>query len=127
MMYLANDVIQNSRKKGPEFGKEFEESLRKAFEHMSRNGCDEKTKGALGRLLTIWQDRAVYDAEQISAFKKALSESNCNQPSPIHYTDSQQNLQQLVTTIHLLRNRSESRAASRRWRGGRVRAKSHSR
>ena len=35
-MYLANDVIQNSRKKGPEFSKEFLTVLLKAFEHISK-------------------------------------------------------------------------------------------
>lgn len=36
LMYLANDVIQNSRKKGPEFSKEFLTVLLKAFEHISK-------------------------------------------------------------------------------------------
>lgn len=33
-MYLANDVIQNSKKKGPEFSKEFSTILSKAFAHV---------------------------------------------------------------------------------------------
>ncbi|KFM69886.1 Regulation of nuclear pre-mRNA domain-containing protein 1A, partial [Stegodyphus mimosarum] len=33
-MYLANDVIQNSKKKGPEFSKEFSNVLSKAFAHV---------------------------------------------------------------------------------------------
>ena len=35
-MYLANDVIQNSRKKGPEFTKEFISPLKYAFEFVAR-------------------------------------------------------------------------------------------
>lgn len=69
-MYLANDVIQNSRKKGPEYGQEFGLHLKKAFEHMSRS--DEKTKNSLDRLLTIWNDRGIYDGILISEFKRAL-------------------------------------------------------
>lgn len=69
-MYLANDVIQNSRKKGPEYGQEFGVQLKKAFEHMSQ--CDEKTKNSLDRLLTIWQDRLIYNSVQIMEFKTAL-------------------------------------------------------
>lgn len=69
-MYLANDVIQNSRKKGPEYGLEFGNYLKKAFEHMSK--CDEKTKNSLDRLLTIWTDRGIYDVVQLSEFKRAL-------------------------------------------------------
>lgn len=70
-MYLANDVIQNSKKKGPEFGKEFEHVLPKAFEHMKR--FDDKTKEKLGRLLHIWEERGVYDKIQITAIKAAFN------------------------------------------------------
>nr|CAH7754729.1 unnamed protein product [Callosobruchus chinensis] len=69
-MYLANDVIQNSRKKGPEYGKEFGLHLKKAFEHMSKS--DEKTKNSLDRLLNIWEERGIYDGVLISEFKRAL-------------------------------------------------------
>lgn len=69
-MYLANDVIQNSKKKGPEYGHEFGLHLKKGFEHMSRS--DEKTKNSLDRLLTIWNDRGIYDGILISEFKRAL-------------------------------------------------------
>lgn len=71
-MYLANDVIQNSKKKGPEFGKEFETVLPKAFEHMK--GFDEKTRERLNRLLQIWEERGVYDKTQITEFKTAFTD-----------------------------------------------------
>ena len=70
-MYLANDVIQNSKKKGPEFGKEFETVLPKAFEHMKR--FDEKTREKLGRLINIWEERGVYDKLQIVDFKSSFN------------------------------------------------------
>lgn len=35
-MYLANDVIQNSRKKGPEYAKEFATVLKQAFENIAK-------------------------------------------------------------------------------------------
>lgn len=72
-MYLANDVIQNSKKKGPEFGKEFETVLPKAFEHMK--GFDEKTRERLNRLLQIWEERGVYDKAQITEFKSSFVET----------------------------------------------------
>lgn len=71
-MYLANDVIQNSKKKGPEFGKEYGLVLKKAFEHMSSIGYDDKTKSSLIRVLNIWGERGVYDQKQITDFKNAL-------------------------------------------------------
>lgn len=72
-MYLANDVIQNSKKKGPEFGKEFENVLPKAFEHMK--GFDVKTRDRLNRLLQIWEERGVYDKAQIAEFKASFTDS----------------------------------------------------
>lgn len=72
-MYLANDVIQNSKKKGPEYGKEFGNILKRAFEHIAEKGIDDKTKSSLSRLLKIWNDRGVYDDAQIADFKSALS------------------------------------------------------
>lgn len=79
-MYLANDVIQNSKKKGPEFGKEFETVLPKAFEHMK--GFDEKTRDRLGRLLQIWEERGVYDKAQIAEFKAAFAVSEKDSVPP---------------------------------------------
>lgn len=70
-MYLANDVIQNSKKKGPEYGREFGEVLMESFQHMAKSGIDEKTKHSLARILNIWQERGVYDAEKIQSFKEA--------------------------------------------------------
>ena len=35
-MYLANDVVQNSKKKGPEYGKEFGSVMKKVFEQTHR-------------------------------------------------------------------------------------------
>lgn len=76
-MYLANDVIQNSKKKGPEYGKEFGEVLVDAFKHMAKTGINEKTKHSLHRILTIWQERGVYDAQKIQDFKEAGNNLLC--------------------------------------------------
>lgn len=66
-------MIQNSKKKGPEYGKEFGNILLKAFEHMSTiQNFDEKSKKNLERVLNIWEERGVYDPKQIAEFKKAL-------------------------------------------------------
>lgn len=35
-LYLANDVIQNSKKKGPEFTQDFAPVIVDAFKHVSR-------------------------------------------------------------------------------------------
>ncbi|KAG4067453.1 hypothetical protein HA402_009690 [Bradysia odoriphaga] len=72
-MYLANDVIQNSKKKGPEYGKEFQKVLQKAFLHIGETcGSDNKTISSLDRILKIWEDRMVYDAKLVQGFREAL-------------------------------------------------------
>lgn len=73
-MYLANDVIQNSKKKGPEYGKEFGKILKNAFTHIGETcSGDEKTIGSLGRILKIWGERGVYEENQIVEYKNALN------------------------------------------------------
>ncbi|KAL0822349.1 hypothetical protein ABMA28_004446 [Loxostege sticticalis] len=71
-MYLANDVIQNSKKKGPEYGQEFGEVLVDSFKHMAKTGINAKTKNSIHRILSIWQERGVYDAQKIQEFKEAV-------------------------------------------------------
>ncbi|XP_077542539.1 regulation of nuclear pre-mRNA domain-containing protein 1B [Haemaphysalis longicornis] len=73
-MYLANDVIQNSKKKGPEFTREFGTVLAKAFAHISVRDTDQKTHAGLRRILSVWKERSVFDAHQISDFGQYLSD-----------------------------------------------------
>ncbi|CAH0584452.1 unnamed protein product [Chrysodeixis includens] len=75
-MYLANDVIQNSKKKGPEYGKEFGEVLVESFKHMAKTGITAKTKHSLHRILSIWEERGVYDSQKIQEFKEAVDPSD---------------------------------------------------
>lgn len=72
-MYLANDVIQNSKKKGPEFTKEFATVLSKAFAHISVRDPDQKTHAGLRRILSVWKERNVFDVHQITDFGQYLS------------------------------------------------------
>lgn len=71
-MYLANDVIQNSKKKGPEYGLSFAPLLVKAFKHISHYCEDEKTFNSLKRILDVWEERGVYDKEMIKEWKDVL-------------------------------------------------------
>ncbi|XP_065087762.1 regulation of nuclear pre-mRNA domain-containing protein 1B [Ochlerotatus camptorhynchus] len=73
-MYLANDVIQNSKKKGPEFGKEFEHVLLKAFKLIAQSGPEDKTIHNLNRILKIWGERGVYEEAKIKEFSAALNQ-----------------------------------------------------
>ncbi|XP_018023567.1 regulation of nuclear pre-mRNA domain-containing protein 1B [Hyalella azteca] len=69
-MYLANDVIQNSKKKGPEYSKEFLKRLPKVFEHLGAIRLDGKSKQGVERLLAVWEERGVFNESAIQSFKK---------------------------------------------------------
>lgn len=71
-IYLVNDVIQNSRKKGPEFRVQFGPILAPALKLMGQSVNDENTQKRLERILNIWGERNMFDAKQISEFRKAL-------------------------------------------------------
>lgn len=70
-MYLANDVIQNSKKKGPEYAKEFGNVLSKAFQFVGKSS-DQKTEHGLNRLLNVWQERGVYSPAQLESFRNSI-------------------------------------------------------
>lgn len=75
-MYLANDVIQNSKKKGPEYSSSFASVLTKAFKDISQRCRDEKTFNSLKRILKIWEERGVYDSDKIKEFESNLKPVN---------------------------------------------------
>ncbi|XP_069586605.1 regulation of nuclear pre-mRNA domain-containing protein 1A isoform X3 [Ranitomeya imitator] len=70
-LYLANDVIQNSKRKGPEFTKDFAPVIVDAFKHVSSE-ADEGCQNHLGRVLSIWEERAVYENDILDHLKTAL-------------------------------------------------------
>ncbi|XP_017109024.2 regulation of nuclear pre-mRNA domain-containing protein 1B [Drosophila bipectinata] len=77
-MYLANDVIQNSKKKGPEYGKEFSHVLAKVFSHIGEKCNSDKLLGSLGRILNIWLERGVYDPKAIGDWRARLHREASN-------------------------------------------------
>ena len=60
-LYLANDVVQNSRKKAPEYAKEFGGSLKKVLDHLTKLKLDDKTIKSISRLLQIWAERQIFE------------------------------------------------------------------
>ncbi|KAM3838500.1 regulation of nuclear pre-mRNA domain-containing protein 1B isoform 2-T2 [Diretmus argenteus] len=79
-LYLANDVIQNSKKKGPEFTKDFETVLVDACSHVASD-ADENCKKHMERLLNIWKERSLYRADFIQQLKLAIEDSNSPKPA----------------------------------------------
>lgn len=73
-LYLANDVIQNSKKKGPEYGREFFNVLKSVFKYIGEEcHTDEKLFKSLKRILLIWEERGVYDKATISDYRSRLN------------------------------------------------------
>ncbi|XP_002530962.2 UPF0400 protein C337.03 [Ricinus communis] len=58
-LYLANDILQNSKRKGSEFVNEFWKALPAALKQVYENG-DENGKKAVTRLVDIWEERKVF-------------------------------------------------------------------
>lgn len=75
-MYLANDVVQNSRRKGPEYTKEFGTILLKVFHHLSGVGLEDKTRLSLGRLITIWGERHLFEKPLLQNVDKLWNQKN---------------------------------------------------
>ncbi|OVA03318.1 CID domain [Macleaya cordata] len=58
-LYLANDILQNSKRKGNEFVSEFWKVLPAALKDVFENG-DEHGKTVVSRLVGIWEERKVF-------------------------------------------------------------------
>ncbi|XP_072303595.1 regulation of nuclear pre-mRNA domain-containing protein 1A-like isoform X1 [Eucyclogobius newberryi] len=83
-VYLANDVIQNSKKKGPEFTQDFAPVIVDAVKHVHREGED-GCKKQIGRVLSIWQERAVYDNNLLNQLRQILNDEK--KPKKRSYED----------------------------------------
>lgn len=71
LLYLANDVIQNSKKKGPEFKNEFRKLLPRSLQLVSREKGDSLRK-SVERIVSVWEDRNVFEPDVIIRFKSLL-------------------------------------------------------
>lgn len=76
-LYLANDILQNSRRKGSEFVNEFWKVLPAALKVVYGNG-DENGKKAVSRLVNIWEERKVFGSRGRSLKDEMLG----NDPLP---------------------------------------------
>lgn len=59
LLYLANDILQNSKRKGNEFVTEFWKVLPAALKDLNENG-DDQGKKVVSRLVNIWEERRVF-------------------------------------------------------------------
>eukprot|EP01112_Ceratiomyxa_fruticulosa_P014083 TRINITY_DN4009_c1_g1_i1.p1 TRINITY_DN4009_c1_g1~~TRINITY_DN4009_c1_g1_i1.p1 ORF type:complete len:534 (+),score=108.03 TRINITY_DN4009_c1_g1_i1:246-1847(+) len=71
-LYLANDIMQNSRKKGGEFIKYFSRCIPSSILHVSQD-CTPEDKRAIERLLDIWAERRVYPKDYVESIKNQMN------------------------------------------------------
>ncbi|KAL3680588.1 hypothetical protein R1sor_023544 [Riccia sorocarpa] len=81
-LYLANDILQNSRRKGGEFVTEFWKVLAGALRDVMENG-DETGRNAVYRLVEIWEERRVFGSRGSSLREELLYKAPM---SPVHET-----------------------------------------
>ncbi|VFQ81521.1 unnamed protein product [Cuscuta campestris] len=62
LLYLANDILQNSKRKGNEFVTEFWKFLPSAVKDLVENG-DSSAKNVASRLVKIWEERKVFGSQ----------------------------------------------------------------
>ncbi|VFQ61584.1 unnamed protein product [Cuscuta campestris] len=88
LLYLANDILQNSRRKGSEFVNEFWKVLPAALKLVYASGHESEKKAA-SRLVDIWEDRKVFGSrgqtlkDEVLGKNPPLSVSNVKNPNPI--------------------------------------------
>ncbi|CAI5446727.1 unnamed protein product [Caenorhabditis angaria] len=120
LLYLANDVIQNSRKQYPKYKEDFFLNLEHAFRHASKLKEPSVNK-ALGKLIKVWKEREIYNHKQIrgledSINQKRLAETSFPTPAgqdPVrnpniirqyHPEEVKKNAQDVLKSLVLLQN-----------------------
>lgn len=79
-LYVANEVIQNARKKCPHYQQTFYKVLESAFKYVGRANTKE-TEKTLNRLVGIWRERGIYTLEQCANLETAMKNGRKRLPS----------------------------------------------
>lgn len=81
LLYLANDVIQNGKRKGTvsEYIKNFQSVLVPAMAVCGKNP-DPKTRPKIQRIIQIWESRTIFDVPFILALRQSLSSGQIIKP-----------------------------------------------
>ncbi|CAB3402279.1 unnamed protein product [Caenorhabditis bovis] len=115
LLYLANDIAQNTRKWCPQYKTDFFPAIENAFKHASRLKSTELEK-ALTKLAHIWKDREIYSASQLKKLSDILSQKKMsasfptpvNDPNPQinHYIEEEvkKNAQDVLMALKRLQN-----------------------
>lgn len=75
-LYLANDILQNSRRRGTEFVNEFWKILPGALKDVIVKG-DDRGRNIVLRLVDIWEERKVFGSRGRSLKEELLAKDTC--------------------------------------------------
>ncbi|KDD73451.1 hypothetical protein H632_c2165p0 [Helicosporidium sp. ATCC 50920] len=75
LIYLANDICQTSRRKGPEFAEQFFRVLPRALTRALAQ-ADELSRQRLTRVVRVWEERGVFGSSGSAALRSLLSKSH---------------------------------------------------
>ncbi|XP_076883376.1 uncharacterized protein LOC143532129 [Bidens hawaiensis] len=82
LLYLANDILQNSKRKGNEFVTEFWKVLPGAVKDLTEKGNDHG-KNVVTRLVNIWEERRVFGSKAKNIKAVLLGEES---PQPLEFS-----------------------------------------
>ncbi|KAJ6305425.1 hypothetical protein OIU78_020881 [Salix suchowensis] len=82
LLYLANDILQNSKRKGNEFVAEFWKALPAALKNVVEKG-DDRDKNVVSRLVNIWEERTVFGSRARSLRELMLGQ---DAPPPLEFS-----------------------------------------
>ena len=71
LLYLANHVLQEGRKKGSAYPTAFMGVLPRAMARLASSG-DEQSQRAVTRLVSVWEERRVFGSTQLAALREAV-------------------------------------------------------
>lgn len=98
LLYLANDILQNSRRKGNEFVIEFWKVLLAALKDVNNKG-DDQGKKVVSRLVKIWDERKVFGSKAHNLLDIMLRDEA---PPPLEFSKKR------ARTVKIVRRDSRS-------------------
>ena len=72
LLYLANDLIQNSRKKWPKYMEDFACVLPTTLAQIAQC-ANEKTLKSIKRTLNVWRERVIYKTAEMDRFDYSIT------------------------------------------------------
>ncbi|GMT18684.1 hypothetical protein PFISCL1PPCAC_9981, partial [Pristionchus fissidentatus] len=72
LVWVANDVSQNSKKKGSDVTSFFAPRIESAFRHIRKSPQDDGIDKCVSRCVEVWEQRRIFSRDQLHRFESAL-------------------------------------------------------